>query len=97
MKALHDDDCLLCQLKLMALPFPLTGLEIKGGQFDCFTSEQCVQMCRKQIRIDGVDVLKVDFSIGARLNKISVQVLVIETHEDRLFTMNPQLRRKSIG
>ena len=44
-----------------------------------------------QIVRDGIDVLQIHLAVGAGGNFVPVNVVVIQAHEHRLFTVNPQL------
>ena len=52
-----DDDGILFESELVALPDPFAQLEAEGGELHLLTAEEPLQVPAEEVRVDGVDVL----------------------------------------
>ena len=80
----------------MSVPLPFSGDKVEHRQFHFFTRQKLPQVYTEQIRIDGIDMLKVNLSIRAGLNGIPVYIVIVQAHQNRLFAMDPELGSQTI-
>ena len=96
-KPLHNDNGVGMQPKLMSPPFPQSGLEIEGRQLHFFSCQQLRHILPEQLRINGIDMLQIQLPIRAGSDLIPVDIVVIQAHQDGLFSVNPQLSGQPVG
>ena len=85
------------QLQFVTLPFPLSGEKIECRQFHLIALQQLLHIGPEQSRINGIDMFQVQFTIRPRHNLIPVNIIIIQTDQNRLFPLDPKLRCKPIG
>ena len=79
----------------MPLPTPL--LKGKGRKLNLFTVQELSDLLTEQISIQRVDMLQIQFTVRTQGNLITVKIIIVQAHQNRLFTVDTQLGCQSIG
>ena len=96
-QALYNDHGIGLQLKPVTLPLPAAGEEIEGGQFHFLSPQKPCHILPEQRRVQRVDVLQIEFPVRPGGDFVPVDVVIVQTHENRLFPMHPQLGCQPVG
>ena len=97
MQALHNDHRVGMQRQLVSAPLPLSCQEVEAGQLHFFSLQKFGKILTKQLRIQSIDMLQILLSIRPGRNLVSVKIVIIQTHQNRLFPVHPELGCQSVG
>ena len=87
-----DDHWLPCRhLDLPSLRGTTANLKIKNRCFHQLAVDQRFQVLVKPGNIQGIDALKIQFSIFIRLDLIPVDIIVIQGDQHRILPQHPQM------
>ena len=93
----NDDNGVFLKLHLMTCPDSLSKLEAEGGNFYLLTLEKLLEVLSKKLGIDGIDMLKVELSVGTGSYFISIDIVIVKAHKNGCLSVNAKLSCKSVG
>ena len=80
MQTLYYNNRLFVKTELVAKPLTATLLEVEGGKLHLLTAEQRLEMLTEQLGVNGINMLKVNLAVGAGLDLVTVNVVVVKAH-----------------